>query len=297
MLALSLGSASCIESYNGSKIEILLHGGVQLPGDSAPGFGRPPSDTHFEIYAVKDNATFHLSDFDLRPVIRRADPCFIEEEDARFPGLHSTQIVEKLKEAAQADGTVSALEAGDIAVAKERVADMQALELSLKVLVFHEPGLTDAQVAALITDIPSADRIDDASNAERLSKCRAAFKGHPGYYVGTDKILTIPINGTYLGMVEAMDPRNSGLLGGGQIDVGVNLAGVDALRINWNFNNPDDPRKAAYSPSKIGWHYMAGPALRRVRGVVNVALVNEDFGMITGEASIYTELEDDDVHF
>ncbi len=297
VIALLAAGAACIENYNGSKIELFLHGGVHVPGDDPPGFGRPPSDTHYELYVVKDDAAFKVAEFDIGPAIRRGDPCFIEMEDALFPGLHSTMIVEKLKEAATADGTVTPIEAGDIAVAKIRVANMGALENALKVLSVHEPGLTARIVAEKTAAIPAPALIDDASNAQRLAACNAFFAEHPGYYVGTDKILTIPINGTYIGLVEAQDPRNNGLLGGGQIDVPASFPDFDAMRINWNFNDPDDPRRAALSPSTIGWHYMSGKAVRRVRQVINVTLVNQDFGQITGEVSVYTQLADDDVHF
>jgi hypothetical protein len=294
-LAATLAITGCIDSYNGSKVEMFLHGGVHVPGTDE-GNGQPPADTHYEAYVVKDDAVFKLFEFDIRPVIKRSDPCFIEEPTARFPGLHSTKIVEKLIAAAEADGNVSALEAGDIALAKIRVSNMPGLE-GLKVVVSHEPGLTDAAVAQLVSTVPSSELIDDATNADRLRVCQGLWRAHFGYYVGTDKVLTIPLNGIYHGLVAALDPRNMGPLGGGQVDVAVAIPDFDAMRVNWSFNDPNDPRREAMSPSMIGWHYMAGKAVQRTRGVTNVTLVNQDFAQISGEVSVFTQLADDDVHF
>jgi hypothetical protein len=300
-LLVLLAAGACVESHNGSKVELLLRGGVHVPGTEPPTPGQPPSDTHYELYVVKGVGVFKIAEIDIRPAIKLSDPCFIEEAGARFEGLHSTRIVAKLTEAATADGEVSEREAGEIADARARVGNMPALEAALKVMALHQPGLTEARIAQLTAPangVPPADLIDDASNAARLRACQAIWRENPGYYVGTDKITTIPLNGTYLGMVEAMDPRNGGFLGGGAIDVDASFPDFDALRINWNFNDPADPRRASFPPSEIGWHYMAGPAVQRVRGVINVSLVNQDHGRrISGEASVYTELARDDVNF
>src|SRR5262249_42088286 len=133
--------------------------------------------------------------------------------------------------------------------------------------------------------------------ATRLSTCTSIWQAHPGYYVGTDKVLTIPLNGTYYGLVEGQDPRNGGLLGGGQISSDVSVQGLEAMRVDWNFNAGDDPRRAFYSPSNIGWHYMAGKAVERERGTYNITVVNQDFGQIRGEIAVFTDLGNDDVHF
>ncbi len=298
-LALGLAT-SCVENHNGSKLEILLHGGVHIPGTEPPTDGQPPSDTHYELYVVKGTGVFEIAEIDIRPVIKRSDPCFIEEAGTRFAGLHSTRIVDKTIEAAKADGQVTDLEAGEIADAEARLGNMPALEAALKAMTVHEPGLTEARIAELTSpaNVPPADLMDDASNAARLAACQAIWRQHPGYYVGTDKITTIPLNGTYIGMVEGTDPRNGSFLGGGQISTDVSFPDFDAMRLNWNFNDPADPRRASYPPSEIGWHYMAGRAVQRVRGVYNVSLVNQDFGRrISGEVAVYTNLAEDDVHF
>lgn len=285
-----------MDNVNVSKVEIFLRSGVHVAG--APDPAAPPSDTHYELYVVKGDVTYPIAQLDILPVIRRGDPCFIEVEGDRFPGLHSTKVIDKTIEAAMFDGQVSDVEAGDIANAKVRVGNMQLLEESLKVMAVHEPGLTDATIAALLAGVPDAADISDAANAQRLAACREIFRQHPDYYIGTDKIVTIPINGTYIGMVEGMDPRNGGFLGGGQVSVDAAFPDLDAVRVNWNFNDPNDPRRAGYPESSIGWHYMAGRAVQRVRGVYNISVVNQDYGRrVSGEISVYTDLGRDDVNF
>jgi hypothetical protein len=297
-VGLSIGFlGACVDNFNGSKIELYLHGGVQVPGDNPAGNGRPPSDTHYEIWIGKDQSAFHIADFDIRPAIDTGDPCFIEEEGARFQGLHATRIVERTIAAAMADGTVTDREAGDIASAQVRLANMAPLQATLKVLALHEDGLTAAVLAPLLATVPEASATDDASNAQRLAVCKSIWSKHPGYYVGTDKSLTIPLGGTYYGLVEAMDPRNGAFLGGGQIDSDASFPDFDSFRIAWSWNDPDDPRRAAYPPTTSGYYYMAGTPVERVRGVINVTVANSDFSQISGEVSIFTNLGHDDVHF
>jgi len=295
-LPLALASA-CVDNFDGSKIELLLNGGVDVPADP-PGGGRPPSDTHYEIWVARDASAFHITDFEIHTAISRADPCFIEEEGSRFPGLHSTQIANKLRDTYTAGGrTPTDQEAGEIAAAKVRVGNMTLLESSLKVFTAHEAGLTAAKLVELTAGVPAPDQTDDASNAERLARCKAIWRDHPGYYVATDKVLAIPLNGTYFGLVNGTDPRNQALVGGGSIDVGASFPEFDALRIVWNWNDPNDTRKNDFPPTNSGYYYMAGKPVMIVRGVINVSLVNEDFARIGGEASIYTNLARDDVHF
>jgi len=293
---LFVAAASCVEPFRGSKIELYLRPGVQVPGDTDPGFGKPPSYTHYELYVVKDNAIFQLAKFDIRPAMSTRERCFIEDETTRFPGLHSTKIADKLLEAAMADGTVTDKEAGEIASARARVGAMSALETSLKVLTYHEDGLTNAAAAALAADVPDPSQTGDAANADRLAKCQAIFAKHPGYYVGTDKVLTIPINGTYLGIVEGRDPRNNSFLGGASLDVPEALPEFNFMRINWQFNDPGDPRRPNPA-SPTGYHYMSGAPFVRTRGVINVSMRHQDFAAIAGDAAIYTNLDDDSVHF
>jgi hypothetical protein len=296
LLAAAASLISCVEPFDGSKVEILLRSTILLPGDDGR-FGRPPSDTHFVLYAVKDESVFPLRQFDVKPVINRVDRCFIEEEGTRFPGLHSTRIEEKLRQVALADGQVTAEEAGDIATAQRRLSVLPALEAQVRVITAHEPGLTDRTIATFQMTLPPPEMIDDATNLNRLGACRTFFAEHPEYYVGTDKRLAIPINGVYFGVVEGRDPRNNGNLGGAAFDVPFNLDGVDALRLNWDFNDPNDTRRPMFGDSTVGYHYMSGRPTSRLRGVTNFAMRHVDVAQNSGEIAIFTNIGDDEVNF
>jgi hypothetical protein len=293
-LVLAMG---CVQPFDGTHIEMLLHGGVQIPGDADPGNGRPPSDTHYEMYVARDQSTFLVGMFEIHPVIDPTDRCFIEDETARFPGLHSTQIEAKTLAVAMEDGTVSDAEAGLIADAQARVANQPKLAAVLKAVTGHEGGLLDKTIADFQQTVPPPDQIDDATNKMRLSLCRAFMAQHPGYYVGTDKVITIPLNGTYYGIVEGMDPRNAAFVGGGEISVNANIDAFDAMRVNWAFNDPADSRAAALSPSSEGWYYMAGVPVERTRGVINVSMRNVDYPAISGDVALWRDTGSDNVHF
>src|SRR5262245_15313883 len=92
---LASGASACVEANNGSRIELFLRAGVQIPGNP-PDNGRPPSDTHYVMLATTGADVFRIAEFDIRQAIRRAEPCFIEEPGSRFPGLHSTMLEQKL---------------------------------------------------------------------------------------------------------------------------------------------------------------------------------------------------------
>jgi len=285
-----------VDNFNGSKIELYLRAGVQLPAgptDPPTMDGRPPYDTHYEIWIVKGTSAQHIADFDLRPAIDPTDPCFIEDESSRFPGLHVTQFAKKVLEAAMADGMVDDAEAGDIYSANQRVSELTPLS-TLKAMTFHEPKLTETALAALRATLPTPDAIDDASNAARLAACRAAWAAHPGYYTGTDKTIAVPLNGTYYGMTESRDPRPriGTPYGGGAIDTPQSFPDFDTFRLAWNFNDANDPRA-----TPTGTDYMTGAPYVRERGVINVDIVNASFPSINALISIYTNLGEDDVHF
>jgi hypothetical protein len=302
-------AAACVEPFSGSKLEILFAGGVSLPGSGEP--GAPPSEAHLEFYAVRDGVPLHLFNAGYAPVVSASEPCFIELEGTADPltgadlaGLHSTQWYAKLLELYQADGDVTDVEASVLALAAERVgADIPALEGGVKVLVDTGYGpptgdeVPQQALAELAAELPPIAALDDASNRQRLERCLAFFRAYPSYYVGTDRLITKPINGTFFGPADGTDPRSSGFIGGASVSIEARLDPFDALRVNWQFDDPADPRAAALGESPVGYHYMAGQPESRVRGVTNVEVVNDTFVRISAAIGIFTNLDDDNVHF
>lgn len=309
--ALSVG---CVEPFEGSHIEMLLRGGTQVAGDPG-GNARPPSDTHYEIWVQHAGLAFHLFDFNVFTVIDRANPCFIEDSASRYPGLHSTMILEKELFEAGAPNDVSPEEAGIIADAQTRVVNQESLERELKGVTSHQPVLRVSGMvvaypdlyAALGAVVPAPEMIDDASNAARATACQAFFDENPDFYVGNDKVFSLPLNGKLYGMVDGVDPRNSAFVGGAGFDVPQTFREFDSLMINWQFNDPDDPRATSFGPcpmrmpgepcSPIGYHYMAGVPQNRTRRVITIPVRNTDFGNLTGDVAVYPGIDDDQVQF
>lgn len=289
----------CVENFDGSKVQLFLAQTVEVPGDDPAGNGRPPSDTHFEMYVVKDLRHFKVFEFEVKPVINRDDPCFIEDAESRYPGLHSTMFAERLieDETAEPDG-IDELEGGDLFLAERRIENMSVLAREVKVIVQYS-GLSNGQIQAIYdaAGLPPVEDMSDAANEQRFEICNRLFDENPLMYVGSDKVFSLPLSGEFLGVVEGNDPRNNAYIAGSAWNIDAVLKDFDALRINWNFNDPADPRRANFSPSDVGWHFMSGVPVERVRGVINVPMTHEIFTSISGELAIFPDLSTDDVSF
>ncbi len=310
-------TSGCVKPFQGSHVELDLGGATDIPGDARPLEGQPPSDTHYELYVITTDPTdptmvkglaFKLIDFEVVPVIDQADPCFIEaDEQAKFPGLHSTMIAAKTTEKFTAGGhTPTADEAGQIADAEARLANQSALQSQLKTVVSHQVTfkLPDGTMSTrkdlrtkLAALVPDPSMIDDTSNKTRLSVCRKFWAANPDFYTGSDKVYSLPLNGVYYGMVEGINPINSAPLGGADFEVPDTFKDFDSLAINWQFNDPTDPRAADHGNSPTGYHYMAGKPQDRNRRVINVPLQNVDNPAIAGNAAIIPAIDEDQVHF
>lgn len=299
---LALSTIACVDPFTGSHIEFTLGPGAHIPGDQMDGFGRPPSGTHYEMWVVRDNVAFYLKSYRVVPVIDRAEPCFIDDDEATFPGLHSTMIFEKTMERYP---PVDGQPVTHLADAERREANQALIETRLKAIVSHDEGVLEAEKLALEAELAAAGievtDIDDASNAARAEICKRFFAAHPTYYVGNDRVFALPISGLFYGMVDGSDPRNSAFVGGAGFDVEPTFPEFDALWVTWQFDDPADPRigvaAGQYQPSETGYHYMSGTPVERVRGVINVPLVNAYFGQINGEAAIYAGVDEDIVNF
>jgi len=301
------GMGGCVDTFDGSHVEVLFASGVPVTGASAP--GAPPDGTHLELYVVKDNASFALADFDFVPVLDHTNPCFIETDsvipfsNVSAAGLHVTQWLEKSREVYLADGVVTEDEAGAIADAEARETAIAQLETGVKALVatpyggLSDDDLTSAELDDLFAALPAIDAIDDESNQLRLQLCQEFFAQHPSYYVGSDRLMTRPINGVFFGVADGKDPRTGGFIGGATLTVDANINAFDAMRVNWQFDDPNDSRADALGNSPVGYHFMAGVPEHRTRGVINVSLANSSFAMISADVALFTNLDRDSSWF
>jgi hypothetical protein len=336
-------AAGCVESFSGSNIQIDFSAAVLTPaGDDYDG-ERAPANTYFTLYAVdhvyqldadgnpvldgdgdpliEQSFLFGLQRFEIRPVIDLASPCFIEVENTPYPGLHVTQVATRLKQdicdrlamdATCFDLAVTDPPAGateeeiiDVITAEIRMGNLPDLQSLVKAVTtystYRYPG-----------GIPAADLIDDSSNAERLERCQEAWadeaasrvEGDEGFYEGSDKVFTLPLNGTLYGMVEGMNPVNGvGLVGGSSMFVDEVLTDADAYTLNWQFKDlegpagPDYPDDFDREPSDTGYTFMSGLPEARTRGTVNVRLVSPLSDSTYAEVAIFPDLGEDDVNF
>ena len=95
--------------------------------------------------------------------------------------------------------------------------------------------------------IPPPTCTDDAANKRRLDMCQAFWKTNPGFFEGTDRVLTSPLSGTTHGMVDGRNPINQSPVGGAQFFVDEALAGFDGFALYWQFDDADGERHARLS--------------------------------------------------
>jgi hypothetical protein len=297
-------STACVQPFDGSWTEFVLGTGVHTAGtdDANLALGQPPSETHYEMWVVTGQNAFKVGQFQVVTQIQRDFPCFIEDDEARYPGLHSSQIAAKTRDdlLAAGDPASGSLTVGLIADAEQRVLNQAKLESMLKAVVEYDPSVTPADIVALAADVPAIGLIDDASNATRAQKCKAFFAAHPRFYVGNDRVFSLPHNGQFYGMVDGVDPRNNAFVGGAGLALPATFKEFDELWINWQFNDTNpatNPRVDTFGPSATGYHYLRGQPQNRTRRVINVPMSNDLFGSINAEVAIYPGIDEDSTHF
>ena len=301
LVALVTGSG-CVDTFEGSKVEVLFRRGVHVPGGQPemngdvvynPG-GRPPAGTHYEMHVAVDSEgvrVFHMRNFQIAPIVTMEADCFIEGADTIYPvydgeeeprGLHVSQWYDKLLTLYMEDGSISDAEAGVLADAQSRLASVGALHETVRAVVQYPLGFgaPEGKYAQFVADkealeaaLPAREATDPAANGQRFELCQAFFDKYPNYYVGNDRTISIPTAGELIGVVDGQDPRNLGFIGGADFtidDVQVPTY-MTALRINWQFDDPNDSRAALYGGRvPRGYHYMSGTPEFRTRRVINV---------------------------
>jgi len=223
----------------------------------------------------------------------------------------------------------------DVLTARERMKVLPLLQGGVKAVVGFSDNLgpganPEFPVAATCADatndpgsIPPPDCIDDDANRQRLAVCRAYWEAdiarsrqeseahYPTYsegnYEGSDKVYTLPVNGRWHGAVTGSNPKNAGFLGGAQwfAPVPLDPYSVDELTLRWQYKDMDGDGEPDYpagtldaDKSATGYLYMQGqPSYDYTRGTINVPLAHPAFSAITGEATIFPSLDEDNVHF
>jgi len=343
VLVSGLGVTGCVEPFAGSNLQMDFSEGVQTnprPGATLNP-GQPAVDSHYVFYAsqlvyqtdgngdpvldgdgdpiVEQAYLYEVQRFEIHPVIDRTSPCFIDIEDTRYPGIHVTQYSTRLRRDLAVtdpyDPSVPRNDAIDVLTADQRNVNLAALERALKAVTsasdFRYSDLTAVGTQCVedggsSTEFPPITCDGDQSNAVRLSLCQEAWarEDAQGFYEGSDKVFTLPLNGKLFGMVEGMNPINDGFVGGSGMYVDEDLAGMDAYLINWQYGDLDHDGQPDY-PSTVpadqqypsGYTYLQGTPIHVTRGVINVEMYNLDSSQVSAQVAIFPNLGTDDVHF
>ncbi len=336
-LALLGLAGGCVQPFDGSNLQIDFAEGIQtatLPG-RVPEPDQPPPNTHYVLYAadlvyrtdagqvvvdadgrpvVDQTYLFEVTEFAIQPIIDRTSPCLIDLEETRYPGLHVSQIRAKVEEVTGvtdpfAPGVPSA-DVTDVLNAIRRVDNLEKLEGGLKAVTSHQAFRypTTAPVGqcppTAADAMPDPGCRDDASNAQRLRRCRALWAANPDFYEGSDKVFTLPLNGKYLGMVQGRNPLNEGAVGGSSMFVDENLIDHDVYLLNWQYDDldgngrPDFPDSIPVGErSASGYPYLQGRPVEITRGVITVPMRHLTNSALRAELAIIPNLGHDDVHF
>ena len=296
------GAGGCVDGFRGSNVQVDFSFGV--PAQASPGTMPPnklPSSTHYQLVAISnDGATessFVVQQFEIHPIVDLASPCFIDVDNARFPGLHVSQYRAKIEEVtgitdvANPPASASMADQIDAATAIQRQANVMSLasDMGIKVVTSASAGTyaaVDADCAG--SGLPPATCIDDASNARRLRLCREAWKADPALFEGTDRVLTAPLNGTTFGFVVGLNPINMAPVGGAQFFVDEALGGIDAYAVYFQTDGID---------TDLGTLELSGTPTSPTRGVKHVHLTSPVSPNITAEMAVFEDLGEDDTHF
>lgn len=326
--ALGLLSGACVEPFAGSSVQLDFAPGTQTITSvgRAPQPLQPPADTYFALWATDavaaaDGSTvdyvFEVQRFEIKPVIDQDSPCFIDLEGTRFPGLHVTQIANKVSEQTgvadpfnpppgASDGDIT-----DVLTARKRLSNLGDLQAVVKIVTSTSNFHYGASATECIEDNAAVDQslfppprcTGDQSNALRLKLCKAAWAANPDFYEGSDKVFSLPLNGTYYGTVEGRNPINAGIVGGSAFFADEALAGMERYFITWQYKDlngdgtADFPDGTPDADKTYGHTYMAGTARRVARGVISVAMQNAVDPSIGAAMTIFPNLAEDGTHF
>jgi hypothetical protein len=135
--------------------------------------------------------------------------------------------------------------------------------------------------------MPPIDCMDDVSNRNRLTICERIWNDNPLLWEGTDRVLTAPLNGTTMGMVEGVNPINSAPIGGVTFNLDEAVSSMDAYAIYYRSDTGLDP----------GVLLLYGTPSKPTRGVTRVKMTSILRPTLTAELAIFADLGTDDEHF
>ena len=296
---------------------------VQVAPGVTPSGNQLPSNVHFTFYAFQEDAMagrlFAVQDFEIHPVVDLTSPCYIDVGDhVEHPGLHVSQY-EKVIDAdvgipdyTMPPASATMVDQEKAATAHKRMDNIDKLLGSTGMPMFAITSASTAEYDPAMVDtgctdtskIPAPTCTDDTSNKRRLDLCQAFWKNSPGFYEGTDRILTSPLSGTTHGMVNGTNPINLAPIRGSQFFVDEALAGFDGYAVYWQFDDangdgmPDYP--AGFPDAQkhpAGQLLLFGTPTMPTRGVIHAHMTSTIIPQLTAELAIFANLDQDSTHF
>ncbi len=308
-LALLAAGPACNNAFDGANVQFDFSGAMPVQADigqATPGTGEIAAASHFTLYAIQRGSAadsmFAVTQFEIHHVVDLTSPCFIDAgAHVPHPGLHVSQYATVIgadvgvPDVANPPATASENDKIVAATADQRELDVQLLAganglhavTSASTAAYPPVAATCAAAAADPTQIPPPTCTDDASNAQRLALCQAAWTANPDLWEGTDRILTAPLAGTTHGFVDGTNPITSSPVGGAQIFVDTVLETADAFAVYVEADGDATP----------GARLLYGTPELLTRGVLHVHMTNPTSPNLTADVAIFANLADDNTHF
>ena len=305
-VVVALGTAGCIDAFNGSNVQIELPTGtpVQARVGAAQGPTELPANSHYSLYRVDGTDLTELVRFEVHRLVDLSSPCFIDVGDhVPHAGLHVSQFAAKIAEdtgitdIANPPPGATEQQKIEIATAQTRQHNVEALAADMggvQAITSASTAIYPAVAAscnAAPGEIPPPTCTDDASNAARLAACQASWDKDAQMWEGTDRVLTAPLHGTTYGLVDGNNPINQAPVNGGQFFLEDPLTGIGAatgFAIYTQVDGGTGPGTKIFQSVQV-----SAPT----RGVTHVVLFGPGTPAITGFLAVFSDIGGDSVHF
>jgi len=308
---LSLSLVGCVDGFTGSNLQIDIRPGFPVQAHVAGPvvMGELPANSHFTIQALRGSEMFEIVRFEVHRLVDLTSPCFIDAGDhVPHPGLHVSHYAEKI---AEDTGISDIANPPPGATERQRIEAATAIQRETNVgliggTIPDHLGLTTGILAITSAStavypgvaadcngpadlIPPATCTDDASNQRRLALCQAAWDGDAGFWEGTDRVLTAPLNGVTRGLVDGENPVNAAPVGGAMFYVDNPLTDITGYAVFFQVDGGAEP-----GMQLLG----SGPITMPTRGVSRVTLANSPTApTIVILMAVFSDLGSDSVHF
>ncbi len=302
---------ACNDAFDGANVQFDFSPAMPVQASAVAttlAVGEIPAASHFTFYAIQidDEAQttrlYAVQQFEIHHIVDLLSPCYIDVgPHVPHPGLQVSQYALVIgRDTGIPDVTnppPGATQTDEIeaATADQREADIALLAgpsglhavTSASTAVYPPTAATCADAAADASMIPPPTCTDDASNAQRLALCQAAWAADPNLWEGTDRILTSPLAGTTAGFVDGLNPITLSPVGGAQFYVNTVLRDADAFAVYVEADGSDG----------TGEQLLYGTPEMLTRGVLHVHMTNPESSALTADVAIFADLDSNDSQF